>query len=146
MLPRVLYVYWGFHSWWCSRQRGGRARRSVCECVCQGINSIHAQTARFNMYAYGPTSSSVSNPLQVGCPWGRACAKESIRSCTNCEVQHSYCPTTTAKHEFIVQRSGGPPNRLRLALCTNAAHAPQLLPGGGGLRSPKPEKIAVKLR
>ena len=23
MLPRVLYVYWGFHSWWCSRQRGG---------------------------------------------------------------------------------------------------------------------------
>ena len=23
MLPRVLCVYWGFHSWWCSRQRGG---------------------------------------------------------------------------------------------------------------------------
>ena len=23
MLPRVLYVYWGFHSRWCSRQRGG---------------------------------------------------------------------------------------------------------------------------
>ena len=23
MLPRVLYVYWGFHSWWCSRQLGG---------------------------------------------------------------------------------------------------------------------------
>ena len=23
MLPRVLCVYWGFHSWWCSQQRGG---------------------------------------------------------------------------------------------------------------------------
>ena len=23
MSPRVLCVYWGFHSWWCSRQRGG---------------------------------------------------------------------------------------------------------------------------
>ena len=22
MLPRVLYVYWGFHSWWCSRHGG----------------------------------------------------------------------------------------------------------------------------
>ena len=22
MSPRVLCVYWGFHSWWCSRQRG----------------------------------------------------------------------------------------------------------------------------
>ena len=23
MLPCVLCVYWGFHSWWCSWQRGG---------------------------------------------------------------------------------------------------------------------------
>ena len=23
MLPRVVCVYWGFHSWWCSPQRGG---------------------------------------------------------------------------------------------------------------------------
>ena len=23
MLPRVLCVWWGNHSWWCSRQRGG---------------------------------------------------------------------------------------------------------------------------
>ena len=23
VLPRVLCVYWGFHSWWCSRQQGG---------------------------------------------------------------------------------------------------------------------------
>ena len=23
MSHRVLCVYWGFHSWWCSRQRGG---------------------------------------------------------------------------------------------------------------------------
>ena len=23
MLPRVMCVYWGFHGWWCSRQRGG---------------------------------------------------------------------------------------------------------------------------
>ena len=23
MSPRVLCVYWGFHSWWCSRQLGG---------------------------------------------------------------------------------------------------------------------------
>ena len=23
MSPRVLCAYWGFHSWWCSRQRGG---------------------------------------------------------------------------------------------------------------------------
>ena len=23
MLPRVLCVYWGFHSWWCSQQQGG---------------------------------------------------------------------------------------------------------------------------
>ena len=29
MLPRVLYVYWGFHSWWCSRQRGGLHGRLI---------------------------------------------------------------------------------------------------------------------
>ena len=23
MLPHVLCVYWGFHSWWCSLQPGG---------------------------------------------------------------------------------------------------------------------------
>ena len=33
MLPRVLYVYWGFHSWWCSRAR-------VCVCVC--VLCLHA--------------------------------------------------------------------------------------------------------
>ena len=37
MLPRVLYVYWGFHSWWCSRQRGGLHGLliwRVCVCAC----------------------------------------------------------------------------------------------------------------
>ena len=31
---------------------------SVCACVCQGINSIHAQTARFN----DPTSCHYCKP------------------------------------------------------------------------------------
>ena len=48
MLPRVLCVYWGFHSWWCSRQRGGlhglldlaispeRMSLTPCVSVCVG--------------------------------------------------------------------------------------------------------------
>ena len=55
----------------------------------------------------------------------RACAKESIRSCSNFKVQHSYCPTTTANHEVP---AGGAPSGLKFSKCTDAAAAPRLLP------------------
>ena len=39
-VARVLCVYWGFHSWWCSRQRGCAARRPCVLVVRQGKHHI----------------------------------------------------------------------------------------------------------
>ena len=52
---------------------GSSAFSSGCckRCVCQGINSIHAQTARFNIptvLLLLQTMSSGFHALQVGCP------------------------------------------------------------------------------
>ena len=61
--------------------------------VCQGNNSNHAQTARFN------------NP-DVCVPG------YSFHSCSNCEIQQAYVPSTTAHHEFSV-----PPCRRCVCVC-----------------------------
>ena len=37
--------------------------------------------------------------------------RESIQSCSNCEVQQFYVPTTTANHKFIACPAGGLPRR-----------------------------------
>ena len=37
MLPRVLCVCWGNHSWWCSRQRGGIHAYSFSDFSRKGV-------------------------------------------------------------------------------------------------------------
>ena len=109
-------------------------------CVCQGINSILPQTARFNSYilpllqtissefspAGGAALTGSGSPyvqgaantpqllamqlrhlatrhtLQAHVPPVCVCAKGSFPSCSNCEVQHSYCPTMLQKHQSDV--------------------------------------------
>ena len=62
-----------------------------------------------HLYLYLPwRGGGIPYPLPMH-PRGRGivCAKESIQSCSNCEAQHAYCPTTTANHEFSVQPCRG---------------------------------------
>ena len=41
-----------------------------------------------------------------------------FQSCSNCEVQHSYSPTTTANHQFCVWPCRGAAYRLWISICT----------------------------
>ena len=44
--------------------------------------------------------------------------RESIQSCSNCKVQHSYSPATDANHQFCVRPCRGPANKLSTSIYT----------------------------
>ena len=71
------------------------------------------------------------------CACVRACVRVCVRapryefqSCSNCEVQQAYGPTTTANHVFFVQpcRGAARPSAVAGFLMYNAANTARLLP------------------
>ena len=57
-----------------------------------------------------------------------------FQSCSNCEVKQSYVLPLLQTMSSVFSPAGGPPDGLRLYLCTDAANAPQLLPSESATR------------
>ena len=56
----------------------------------------------------------------------RVCAKVSIQSCSNCEVQHSYILPLLQTISSVFGPAGGQPRWGRLSICTGVANTPRL--------------------
>ena len=57
---------------------------------------------------------------------GKCVPRYEFQLCSNCEVQHSYLPTTTANHVFNVLPCRGAALSGTNSICTGVANAPRV--------------------